>query len=84
MSTRSTLTLDDDVADELVRETRRTGKPYRVVVNDAILRGLEAREVGSHARPPFRVKARSMGLRPGLDVSDIEGLLDAIEGPRRR
>ena len=84
MSTRTTLTLDDDVADRLAREARRTGKPYRAVVNEAIRRGLEAQDGGPVARPTFLVKARPMGLRPGIDLSDIEGLLDALDGPARR
>jgi len=25
-----------------------------------------------------------MGLRPGVDLDDIEGLLDILEGPERR
>lgn len=84
MSKRTTLTLDDDVADLLVREARRTGKPYRTVVNEAIRSGLEAQAGRSVAKIPFRVKARPMGLRQGVDLSDIEGLLDVLDGPRRR
>ncbi|HET7027381.1 MAG TPA: class I SAM-dependent methyltransferase [Candidatus Limnocylindrales bacterium] len=30
------------------------------------------------------VNARPMGLKPGLDLDDIEGLLDRVEGPVRR
>ena len=80
MSTRTTLTLDDDVADRLAREARRSGRPYRVVVNEAIRRGLDA----PAANEPFQIRASDLGLRPGIDLDDIEGLLDRLDGPLRR
>jgi predicted transcriptional regulator len=80
VSTRTTLTLDDDVAARIASEARRSGRPYRVVVNDAIRRGLDA----PTAREPLQIRASNMGLRPGIDVDDIEGLLDRLDGPLRR
>lgn len=79
---RTTLTLDDDVAASLQLEARRTGRPYRAVVNDALRLGLERR--ATVEREPFRVEARDLGLRPDIDLDDIEGLLDGIEGTSRR
>lgn len=82
---RTTLTLDDDVGAKLKRLARRTGRPFRDVVNDMLRRGL-----ASHAAPrepvaAFRVRARDLGaLRPGLSLDDIGGLLDEVEGPRHR
>jgi hypothetical protein len=74
------LTLDDDVAEALAAEARRRRRTYREVVNDVIRRGL--------ARPPegvrFQVAATAMQRRPGVDIDDIEGLLDLLEGPARR
>jgi predicted transcriptional regulator len=80
VSTRTTLTLDDDVADRIKAEARRSGRPYRAVVNDAIRRGLDARV----ASEPFTIRSGDMGLRPGIDLDDIEGLLDRLDGPLRR
>lgn len=81
MATRTTLTLDDDVAAGLRREALRTGVPFRAVVNQAIRAGLE----GPRNRPrPFAVDALPLGLRPGLDLDDIEGLIEALDGPDRR
>lgn len=82
VSTRTTLTLDDDVAAGLQREVRRRGVALRTVVNEAIRAGLEAQ--ASKVAVPFKVKAQPMGLRPGIDLDDIEGLLDLMEGPWRR
>jgi hypothetical protein len=75
------LTLDDDVAARLRREALRRGVPLRAVVNEAIRVGLEA----PRDQPePFHVGIRSLGLRPGLDLDDIEGLLDVLDGFDRR
>ncbi|MBA2263217.1 MAG: DUF2191 domain-containing protein [Chloroflexi bacterium] len=83
MSKRTTLTLEDDVVVRLRNATRRTGRPLKAVVNDAIRAGLDP--AGSVRRtPPFRVKARRMGLRPGVDLDDIGGLLDRLDGPDHR
>jgi hypothetical protein len=78
---RTTLTLDDDVASRLQLEARRRGVPIRVAVNDAIRAGLEASGVDD---VPFRVDAQPMGLRGGIDLDDIEGLLGRLDDPDRR
>ncbi|MGH2428241.1 MAG: DUF2191 domain-containing protein [Candidatus Limnocylindria bacterium] len=83
MSQRTTLTLEDDVAARLRDAARRTGRPLKAVVNDAIRAGLDARG-SSRGRSPFRVRARALGLRPGIDLDDISGLLDRLDGPDRR
>jgi hypothetical protein len=35
-------------------------------------------------REPLQIRASNMGLRPGIDLDDIEGLLDRLDGPLRR
>jgi hypothetical protein len=81
---RTTVTLDEDVAAKLRAEVRRSGKPFKQALNDALRRGLV--EAGRQARrPAFRVRARNLGrLRPGVSLDDIGGLLDRLEGERRR
>jgi hypothetical protein len=80
VSKRTTLTLDDDVADGLAAAARRTGRPFRDTVNEVIRRGLQR---PAPAARPFRVIATDMHGRPGLDVNDVQGLLDLLDGPRR-
>jgi hypothetical protein len=80
---RTTLTLEDEVAAQLRKEMRRTGKSLKQAVNDAIREGL-ARRATAAAIPRFVVPARPMGLRPGIDYSNTEELLDIAEGPERR
>ena len=80
---RTTLTLDDDVAAKLKAAVRRSGRPFRDVVNETLRRGLTAE------RPPrrerFRITPRSLGgLRPGIRIDSIGDLLEQVEGPRHR
>jgi hypothetical protein len=76
------LTLDDDVVALLRAEASRTGKPFKTVVNDALRVGLDSRSARRHRG--FKVTARNLGLRSELDLDDVEGLLDQVEGPDRR
>jgi hypothetical protein len=40
---RTTLTLDDDIAAKLKRESQRAARPFREIVNETLRRGLESR-----------------------------------------
>ena len=72
---RTTLSLDEDVAAKLQEETRRRRTSFKAVVNDCLRRGLEAPSAAELASP-FPVEPRRMGLRAGLDLDDVAGLLD--------
>lgn len=80
---RTTLTLDEDVAERLKAEMHRRGETLKETVNQCLRRGLEAPRPEDLARP-FRVEPRSLGLRPGVQLDDVAGLLDALDGPARR
>jgi hypothetical protein len=80
---RTTLTLDEDVAAKLKLASRKSGLPFRAVVNQALRRGLEQRPASG--RKPFKVKTRDMGaLQPGLSIDNIGELIEAVEGPFAR
>jgi hypothetical protein len=67
---RTTLTLDDDVAVLLRRAQARSKKPLKVVVNEALRRGLSP-GTGHKRRAPYRT--------PGVDVGRcLIGSLDNI------
>lgn len=77
---RTTLTLDDDVAARLRAETRRSGKPFKVVVNE-YLRTALAQRPAIKVAPSFRVIAADLGgPLPGHSYDDIGALLEAVEG----
>jgi hypothetical protein len=81
---RTTLTLDDDIAARLQAEARRSGKPFKTVVNEYLRAGLAQRRALKTV-PPFRVEPRNIGgPLPGLSYDNIGALLDEVEGSGRR
>lgn len=79
---RTTLTLDDDVAHLLSKETKRAGLSFKQAVNHFLRLGLMASK--KPILKPFKVVPRDLGLPPGLNYDNIEELLDILEGPNRR
>jgi Arc/MetJ family transcription regulator len=77
---RTTITLDEDVAEKLQAEMRRRrSNSFKETLNDVLRRGLLARrELG--AAEPFKVRPRRLGSRSGLNYDDIGGLLEQVEG----
>lgn len=76
---RTTLTLDDDVAALLKKEARKTGEPFKQVVNRALRLGFTAAK--QPPRKPFKVKPFNLGLPP---FTKVEELLEWLEGPEHR
>lgn len=77
---RTTLTLDEDVAAKLKAEARRSGRPFREVVNETLRRGLASRRAAKE-RPAFKITARDLGhLKPGLSLDNVAELIEQVEG----
>ncbi len=76
---RTTLTIDSDVAAKTKAAVRRTGRPFKAVINEALRLGLDALMTPRLPRP-YVTNARPMGLRPGLSYDNISELLDRGEG----
>jgi hypothetical protein len=74
------LTLDDDVAAKLRVEAQQPGQPFKQVVSRLLRTGLHSQAV-LKVLPPFKVEARNMGLRPGLNLDDVWGLIEQIDDP---
>ena len=74
---RTTLTLDDDLAEALKERAKLQDVPFNQVVNDALRRGL-APEV-SEDQPVFRVRPLRGGFRPGIDPLKLNQLNDQLE-----
>lgn len=77
---RTTVTLDNDVADKLHDRMRLSGKGFKETLNDCLRLGLD-QPVGPALAAPFVVEARSMKLRAGIELDDIGGILDFLDGP---
>lgn len=74
---RTTLTLDDDVADSLKEQARLLNMPFKRIVNDALRRGMSPGV--QEDRPVFRVTPLSGGFRPGVDLLKLNQLNDELE-----
>ena len=75
---RTTLTLDEDVADFLKMQSRLQGRPFEQVVNDFLRRGM-TRSSDRPELPKFRIVANRSELVPGLDPLRLNQLNDALE-----
>ena len=80
---RTTLTLDEDIVAKLRDEMARTGTSLKETVNGCLRRGLEAPSEDD-LTTPFVIEPRAMGARPGLDLNDIGGLLEFLDGAAHR
>lgn len=70
------------MAAKLRAATRRSGRPFKDVVNDTLRRGLASPKA---IRAPFRIQARDLGeSHVAAQLDDIGGVLESVEGPRHR
>ncbi len=76
---RTTLTLDDDLAERLKDLARQAGTSFKEVTNDAIRRGLSAGENPAGGPEPFRVPAARRGFKPGIDPLKLNQIYDDLE-----
>lgn len=74
---RTTVTLDPDV-EKLLRESIQRGrKTFKQALNDALRRGLKGE--GSADEPAFKISARPLGLREGIDPARLHDLDAELE-----
>ena len=83
MSTRTTVTLDEDVLERVKEESRTRGASFRDTLND-LLRVALAGQVQAPFKRTLKIKPRNMGVFPGLNYDDVEGLIEYAEGPDHR
>lgn len=76
---RTTLTLDDAIAQALRERMAASGKPFRQVVNETLQAGLAASQQRAPARP-YRLEPSALGgPRPGIDLTRTLALAAALE-----
>ena len=75
---RTTLTLDDDIADSLREQARLLNRPFKQVVNDALRRGISP-SVREEPVSRFRVVPVHSGFAPGVDPLRLNQLNDQLE-----
>lgn len=75
---RTTLTLDDQLAQELKDVAHRTRKPFKEVVNETLRNGLRPKRAPQPK--PYRLVTVSLGgARPGINLDKALSIADAIE-----
>ncbi len=76
---RTTLTLEDDLAERLKERARARRVSFKEAVNDAIRRGLSAPDGVAESAPPYRVETFRSALQPGVDPLRLNQLLDDLD-----
>lgn len=79
---RTTLTIDDSLDRKLRRLAARRGESYKDTVNEALREGLAVLEKPLPRRP-YRTKARSLGVVPGVDYDKVGQLADQWDDEAR-
>jgi hypothetical protein len=77
---RTTLTLDDDVAQLLERVRKRRGETLKQLVNEALRAGLAQLEAPRTPRKRYRTKGVSLGSCLLDNVDDVAEALAAADG----
>lgn len=75
---RTTLTIDDDLAGILRKKAGQQGHSFKEVVNDLLRAGIAA-SGASPSRPPIKVAAKPLGLKPGYDPDKLNQLVDELQ-----
>jgi len=79
---RTTLTLDPDVAAKLKGEVRRSGRPFKEVLNTLLRQAFAAKPAPGTPPTRFTVEAHLLEARTGIDLDNVGQLLEQLEGPR--
>ena len=73
---RTTVTLDPDVVEQLRALARRRNLSFKAALNSTVRAGLGVERGGSRA---YKLPARPMLLRPGVDLTRALALADSLE-----
>ncbi len=79
---RTTIALDDDLAEKLQAMAHKQRTSFRKVVNDTLRRGLSTQTRRSPRRQPFRADTFDRPFRTGVDPARLNQLLDDLEAER--
>ena len=74
---RTTVTLDPDVVVLLRRAVRKSGAPFKQVLNDAVREGLRAGAARNAAEKPFRQRTFNLG-KPLVALTKALALADEL------
>ncbi|MCG8459785.1 MAG: ribbon-helix-helix domain-containing protein [Holophagales bacterium] len=76
---RTTVTLDDDLAARLKEAAYRSGRSFKVTINEVLRAGLDVQE-GVEKPRPYVVEPRDLGgPHADIDLDKALGLADSLE-----
>ena len=80
---RTTVTLEPDVVSKLKAKIRKgDSATFKDALNDTLRKGFVFEEQAmKNAARPFKIRARNLKARPGINFDKISTLLELIEGP---
>lgn len=77
---KTTLTIDDNIAEQIEDIVHRSGKSFKAVVNDILRAGVENSRIADTAARPYRLAPVAMGDVIGpCDLDKALQLADRIE-----
>lgn len=72
---RTTVTLDEDVMQEIRQRMRERGDGFKTVLNELLRRGLQS----SSDAEPFETPTFALGVRPGVNLDKALSLAAALD-----
>lgn len=76
---RTTIAIDDDLADKLQEIAHKRRESFKQVVNDTLRRGLSAPSPRGSRRELFRTQTFDSPFRAGVDPMRLNQLTDDLE-----
>jgi len=75
---RTTVTIDPDVQSLLRDAMQQTGQGFKTTLNEAVRKGL-SEIMPADREKRFVVKAKDMGVCPGIDIANVHDLESELE-----
>lgn len=76
---RTTLTIDDKLANTLKDAAHRSGRSFKAIVNETLLDGVQFQRARKKPKPYKLNPVALGGVRPGIDLDKALQLADRLE-----
>ena len=75
---RTTVTIDDDLAAQVEAMRKREGLSFKAALNHLLRLGVQAKSTPPKPKM-FTTPTRKLGLKPGIDPTRLNALIDDLE-----
>ena len=76
---RTTLTLDDNLLQNLKKKAVEYNIPFKTIVNQTLQRGLEVMEAAPKLEKKYKTQGRSLKAKSGYDLNKLGQIIDEME-----